>query len=231
MAPASASAAATPAPTPAAPAPTPTPAPAPVAAPAPAVVEALFPWLPQVAGPAACAHRVAADSIPHSFAALPNPRRHTRELDGIAGSGSEGRVTKDILAYIASRGSAAATRSVAPPASLQPPTADGFCSGQDSCGDGPHAQAHRGSGSLQTSRSARNQLRRGRHDKNRGVAEAQQGRLRAGTRNEVDLHAAEEAIVKAMQDFPGVNASVDGDRIITRSRSIWAWRRRCHPAI
>ena len=48
-------------------------------------------------------------------------------------------------------------------------------------------------------------------------AEAQQGCLRAGTRHEIDSHAAAEAIVKAIRDF-GVNASVDGDRIIIKKQ-------------
>ena len=123
-APASASAAVTPAPTPAASAPAPTPAP--VAAPAPAVVEALqaplaasgpLDQLPARIGANGRFYSPLVRSIAQSEGVTP------AELDGIAGSGSEGRVTKkDILAYIASRGSAAATAPattapVAPPAS------------------------------------------------------------------------------------------------------------------
>ena len=40
-----------------------------------------------------------------------------------------------------------------------------------------------------------------------------------------------EAIVKAIRDFPGVNASVDGDKILIHKPFISAWLRHCRQAI
>ena len=233
-APASASAAATPAPTPAAPAPapTPTPAPAPVAAPAPAVVEALqaplaasgpLDQLPARIGANGRFYSPLVRSIAQSEGVTP------AELDGIAGSGSEGRVTKkDILAYIASRGSAAATAPattapVAPPASAPAastaPTVS--VSGQDEIVEMDRMRkliADHMVRSKQTSPHVTSFVEADMtkivewRKRNKAAFEQAHGTKLTFT----PLIA--EAIVKAIRDFPGVNASVDGDRIIIKKQ-------------
>ena len=226
-APASASAAATPAPTPAAPAPTPTPAPAPVAAPAPAVVEALqaplaasgpLDQLPARIGANGRFYSPLVRSIAQSEGVTP------AELDGIAGSGSEGRVTKkDILAYIASRGSAAATVPVAPPASAPAastaPTVS--VSGQDEIVEMDRMRkliADHMVRSKQTSPHVTSFVEADMtkivewRKRNKAAFEQAHGTKLTFT----PLIA--EAIVKAIRDFPGVNASVDGDRIIIKKQ-------------
>ena len=229
---ASASAAATPAPTPAAPALTPTPAPAPVAAPAPAVVEALqaplaasgpLDQLPARIGANGRFYSPLVRSIAQSEGVTP------AELDGIAGSGSEGRVTKkDILAYIASRGSAAATAPavtapVAPPASAPAastaPTVS--VSGQDEIVEMDRMRkliADHMVRSKQTSPHVTSFVEADMtkivewRKRNKAAFEQAHGTKLTFT----PLIA--EAIVKAIRDFPGVNASVDGDRIIIKKQ-------------
>jgi len=220
-APASASAAATPAPTPAA------PAPAPVAAPAPAVVEALqaplaasgpLDQLPARIGANGRFYSPLVRSIAQSEGVTP------AELDGIAGSGSEGRVTKkDILAYIASRGSAAATDPVAPPASAPAastaPTVS--VSGQDEIVEMDRMRkliADHMVRSKQTSPHVTSFVEADMtkivewRKRNKAAFEQAHGTKLTFT----PLIA--EAIVKAIRDFPGVNASVDGDRIIIKKQ-------------
>ncbi len=229
-APASASAAATPAPTPAASAPAPTPAP--VAAPAPAVVEALqaplaasgpLDQLPARIGANGRFYSPLVRSIAQSEGVTP------AELDGIAGSGSEGRVTKkDILAYIASRGSAAATAPattapVAPPASAPAastaPTVS--VSGQDAIVEMDRMRkliADHMVRSKQTSPHVTSFVEADMtkivewRKRNKAAFEQAHGTKLTFT----PLIA--EAIVKAIRDFPGVNASVDGDRIIIKKQ-------------
>lgn len=227
-APASASAAATPAPTPAAPAPAPTPAP--VAAPAPAVVEALqaplaasgpLDRLPARIGANGRFYSPLVRSIAQSEGVTP------AELDGIAGSGSEGRVTKkDILAYIASRGSAAATAPAAPvapqasaPAASTAPTVS--VSGQDEIVEMDRMRkliADHMVRSKQTSPHVTSFVEADMtkivewRKRNKAAFEQAHGTKLTFT----PLIA--EAIVKAIRDFPGVNASVDGDRIIIKKQ-------------
>ena len=229
-APASESAAATPAPTPAAPAPAPTPAP--VAAPAPAVVEALqaplaasgpLDQLPARIGANGRFYSPLVRSIAQSEGVTP------AELDGIAGSGSEGRVTKkDILAYIASRGSAAATAPAttapaAPPASAPAastaPTVS--VSGQDEIVEMDRMRkliADHMVRSKQTSPHVTSFVEADMtkivewRKRNKAAFEQAHGTKLTFT----PLIA--EAIVKAIRDFPGVNASVDGDRIIIKKQ-------------
>ncbi len=221
-APASASAAATPAPTPA--------APAPVAAPAPAVVEALqaplaasgpLDQLPARIGANGRFYSPLVRSIAQSEGVTP------AELDGIAGSGSEGRVTKkDILAYIASRDSAAATAPaapVAPQASAQAastaPTVS--VSGQDEIVEMDRMRkliADHMVRSKQTSPHVTSFVEADMtkivewRKRNKAAFEQAHGTKLTFT----PLIA--EAIVKAIRDFPGVNASVDGDRIIIKKQ-------------
>ena len=229
-APASASAAATPVPTPAAPVPAPTPAP--VAAPAPAVVEALqaplaasgpLDKLPARIGAKGRFYSPLVRSIAQSEGVTP------AELDGIAGSGSEGRVTKkDILAYIASRGSAAATAPAttapaAPPASAPAastaPTVS--VSGQDEIVEMDRMRkliADHMVRSKQTSPHVTSFVEADMtkivewRKRNKAAFEQAHGTKLTFT----PLIA--EAIVKAIRDFPGVNASVDGDRIIIKKQ-------------
>ena len=227
-APASAIAAATPAPTPAAPAPAPTPAP--VAAPAPAVVEALqaplaasgpLDQLPARIGANGRFYSPLVRSIAQSEGVTP------AELDGIAGSGSEGRVTKkDILAYIASRGSAAATAPAAPvapqasaPAASTAPTVS--VSGQDEIVEMDRMRkliADHMVRSKQTSPHVTSFVEADMtkivewRKRNKAAFEQAHGTKLTFT----PLIA--EAIVKAIRDFPGVNASVDGDRIIIKKQ-------------
>lgn len=227
-APASASAAATPAPTPAAPAPAPTPAP--VAAPAPAVVEALqaplaasgpLDQLPARIGANGRFYSPLVRSIAQSEGVTP------AELDGIAGSGSEGRVTKkDILAYIASRGSAASTAPAAPvappasaPAASTAPTVS--VSGQDEIVEMDRMRkliADHMVRSKQTSPHVTSFVEADMtkivewRKRNKAAFEQAHGTKLTFT----PLIA--EAIVKAIRDFPGVNASVDGDRIIIKKQ-------------
>ena len=229
---ASASAAATPAPTPAAPAPTPTPEPAPVAAPAPAVVEALqaplaasgpLDQLPARIGANGRFYSPLVRSIAQSEGVTP------AELDGIAGSGSEGRVTKkDILAYIASRGSAAATApattapAAAPasaPAASTAPTVS--VSGHDEIVEMDRMRkliADHMVRSKQTSPHVTSFVEADMtkivewRKRNKAAFEQAHGTKLTFT----PLIA--EAIVKAIRDFPGVNASVDGDRIIIKKQ-------------
>ena len=223
-APASASAAATPAPTPAA------PAPAPVAAPAPAVVEALqaplaasgpLDQLPARIGANGRFYSPLVRSIAQSEGVTP------AELDGIAGSGSEGRVTKkDILAYIASRDSAAATAPAAPvapqasaPAASAAPTVS--VSGQDEIVEMDRMRkliADHMVRSKQTSPHVTSFVEADMtkivewRKRNKAAFEQAHGMKLTFT----PLIA--EAIVKAIRDFPGVNASVDGDRIIIKKQ-------------
>lgn len=227
---ASATATATPAPTPAAPAPAPTPAP--VAAPAPAVVEALqaplaasgpLDQLPARIGANGRFYSPLVRSIAQSEGVTP------AELDGIAGSGSEGRVTKkDILAYIASRGSAAATAPdttapVAPPASAPAastaPTVS--VSGHDEIVEMDRMRkliADHMVRSKQTSPHVTSFVEADMtkivewRKRNKAAFEQAHGTKLTFT----PLIA--EAIVKAIRDFPGVNASVDGDRIIIKKQ-------------
>ena len=229
-APASASgaAAAAPAPTPAAPAPTPAPA----AAPAPAVIEALqaplaasgpLDQMPARIGANGRFYSPLVRSIAQSEGVTP------AELDGIAGSGSEGRVTKkDILAYIASRGSAAATASATTAPAVPPASAPAAStapavsvSGQDEIVEMDRMRkliADHMVRSKQTSPHVTSFVEADMtkivewRKRNKAAFEQAHGTKLTFT----PLIA--EAIIKAIRDFPGVNASVDGDRIIIKKQ-------------
>ena len=231
---ASAAAAATPAPTPAAPAPAPTPAPAaaPAAAPAPAVIEALqaplaasgpLDQMPARIGANGRFYSPLVRSIAQSEGVTP------AELDGIAGSGSEGRVTKkDILAYIASRGSAAATASATTAPAVPPASASAAStapavsvSGQDEIVEMDRMRkliADHMVRSKQTSPHVTSFVEADMtkivewRKRNKAAFEQAHGTKLTFT----PLIA--EAIIKAIRDFPGVNASVDGDRIIIKKQ-------------
>ena len=203
---------------------------APVAAPAPAVVEALqaplaasgpLNQLPARIGANGRFYSPLVRSIAQSEGVTP------AELDGIAGSGSEGRVTKkDILAYIASRDSAAATAPAAPvapqasaPAASAAPTVS--VSGQDEIVEMDRMRkliADHMVRSKQTSPHVTSFVEADMtkivewRKRNKAAFEQAHGTKLTFT----PLIA--EAIVKAIRDFPGVNASVDGDRIIIKKQ-------------
>ncbi len=152
----------------------------------------------------------------------------TAELETIAGSGSEGRVTKkDILGYLEQRGQApAAPAPAAAPATAAPapapapkPAAPVPVSGSDeiiemdrmrkmiaehmvrSVATSPHVTSF-----VEADVTRIVQWRQ----KNKAAFEAKTGEKLTFT----PLLA--EAIIKAIRDFPGVNAQVDGDRIILK---------------
>jgi 2-oxoglutarate dehydrogenase E2 component (dihydrolipoamide succinyltransferase) len=221
----------TPAPTPA-PEPTPAPAQAPVPAPevvealqAPLVVSAPLEHMPARIGANGRFYSPLVRSIAQSEGVTP------AELDGISGSGSEGRVTKkDILAYIASRGSASATISV-PAAQASPdsgrPTPSASTapavsfSGQDEIIEMDRMRkliADHMVRSKQTSPHVTSFVEADMtkivewRKRNKAAFEQAHGTKLTFT----PLIA--EAIVKAIRDFPGVNASVDGDRIVIKKQ-------------
>ena len=227
---ASSSAAAAPAP---APAPVAVPVPA-AAAPAPEVVEALQ------------APLVASDPLDHKPARIgANGRFYSplvrsiaqsegvtlAELDGIPGSGSEGRVTKkDILAYIADRGSASSPLAAAPPSAAATPVSTApaasiaptvSVSGHDEIVEMDRMRkliADHMVRSKQTSPHVTSFVEADMtkivewRKRNKAAFEQAHGTKLTFT----PLIA--EAIVKAIRDFPGVNASVDGDRIIIKKQ-------------
>lgn len=226
--PASSSAAAAPAPAPVA-----VPVPA-AAAPAPEVVEALQ------------APLVASDPLDHKPARIgANGRFYSplvrsiaqsegvtlAELDGIPGSGSEGRVTKkDILAYIADRGSASSPLAAAPPSAAATPVSTApaasiaptvSVSGHDEIVEMDRMRkliADHMVRSKQTSPHVTSFVEADMtkivewRKRNKAAFEQAHGTKLTFT----PLIA--EAIVKAIRDFPGVNASVDGDRIIIKKQ-------------
>jgi 2-oxoglutarate dehydrogenase E2 component (dihydrolipoamide succinyltransferase) len=219
------------------------PAPAPVAAqtpaPAPAVVE-------QLEAPLQAASGAPLDALPGRIGA--NGRFYSplvrsiaqsegvtpAELDSIAGSGAEGRVTKkDILAYIAARTSAPAAAPQAPapapaavsatakpaPAASAAPTVS--VSGQDEIVEMDRMRkliADHMVRSKQTSPHVTSfveaDMTRIVEWRKRNKAAFEQAH---GTKLTYTPLIA-EAIVKAIRDFPGVNASVDGDRIIIKKQ-------------
>ena len=234
----------TPATAPAA-APASAPVAAPVPAPAPAVVEQLEAPLqaplqaPSGAPLDALPGRIGANgrfysplvrSIAQSEGVTPT------ELDAIAGSGAEGRVTKkDILAYINARTAApaAAPQALSPapapaaapapatpaPAANAAPTVS--VSGQDEIVEMDRMRkliADHMVRSKQTSPHVTSfveaDMTRIVEWRKRNKAAFEQAH---GTKLTFTPLIA-EAIVKAIRDFPGVNASVDGDRIIIKKQ-------------
>ena len=223
----------------AAPAPAPVAAPTPTPAPAPAVVEELEAPLQAASGAPldALPGRIGANgrfysplvrSIAQSEGVTP------AELDSIAGSGAEGRVTKkDILSYIAARTSAPAVAPQAPapttaatsapakpaPAANAAPTVS--VSGQDEIVEMDRMRkliADHMVRSKQTSPHVTSfveaDMTRIVEWRKRNKAAFEQAH---GTKLTYTPLIA-EAIVKAIRDFPGVNASVDGDRIIIKKQ-------------
>lgn len=142
------------------------------------------------------------------------------ELDGITGTGLEGRVTKhDMQGFIASRGSApaapAAPKPIAPAASRAPV----ITSGQDQIVEMDRMRkliaAHMVT-SVQTSPHVTSFVEA---DVTRIVQWRMKNKDEFMRRTGQKLTFTPffiEAVARALRDFPGVNAQVDGDKIIMR---------------
>jgi 2-oxoglutarate dehydrogenase E2 component (dihydrolipoamide succinyltransferase) len=152
------------------------------------------------------------------------------ELDGISGSGKEGRVTKrDILEHIAHRSSAAGGTAVSAPvpspapsttsAPKPAPVAASSVSGEDEIVEMDRMRkliADHMVRSVQTSPHVTSfveaDVTRVVEWRNRNKREFQE---KTGEKLTFTPFFV-EAVAKALRDFPGVNASVDGDRIILK---------------
>ena len=201
------------------------PAAAPAATPAPEVVEALEAPLTGMPPRVSESGRFYSPLV-RSIAAAEGVS--AAELEGIAGSGSEGRVTKkDILAFVEGRGKAAPAPAAAPtPAPAAAPALKAA----------PQPAAVSVSGSDEIVEMDRMRKMIAEHMV-RSVAtsphvtsfvEADVTRIVNWRKKNKDAFQAKtgekltftpmlaEAIVKAIRDFPGVNAQVDGDRIIIK---------------
>ena len=156
------------------------------------------------------------------------------ELEAISGTGSEGRVTKkDILAYVENRGSASVTTSTAPaPAAAAMPAAPALNIAASSNASHPSFQSISGGYDIVEMDRMRKLIAKHMVDsvhtsphvtsfveadvtamvqwrnKNKNAFQQKYGEKLTFT----PLIA--EAIIKAIGDFPGVNASVDGDQIV-----------------
>lgn len=150
----------------------------------------------------------------------------TAELEGIAGSGSEGRVTKkDILGFVSMRGIAAVKAPAPAPtvskslsAVAAPPV---VVSGQDEIIEMDRMRkmiADHMVRSVQTSPHVTSFVEADvtRMVQWRSKNKAQFEKAHGTKLTFTPLIA--EAIVKAIRDFPGVNATVDGDRIIIKKQ-------------
>ena len=149
------------------------------------------------------------------------------ELEQIAGSGQEGRVTKkDILAYVANRGKAPAVPVSTPvSAPAAPATKPSPSSGKVSLMPGDEIEemdrmrkiiAHHMVESVQTSPHVTSYVEADVtnmvlwRNKIKDAYQKREGEKMTFTPLFI------EAIVKAIKDFPNINISVDGDRIIKR---------------
>ena len=157
------------------------------------------------------------------------------ELEGVTGTGAEGRVTKkDILAYVSSRGvEAAAPMSPAPISSTPAPSpAPAAVSAPSPAPVAPAARSLDGSHDIVEMDRMRKMIadhmvrsvQTSPHVTSFVEADVTNMVLwRNAKKGEFQEKFGEkltftpliaEAIVKAIRDFPGVNASVDGDRIL-----------------
>lgn len=148
------------------------------------------------------------------------------ELDTIPGTGKEGRVTKkDMLAYIASRGSAPAPATPAPQKATPAPKAPKVAAAPVSVnGEDEIIQmtrmgkliSHHMVASVQTSAHVQSFIEAdvtniwNWRKKVKGAFEQREGEKLTFT------PIFMEAVAKAIRDFPMINISVDGDRIIKR---------------
>ncbi len=202
---------------------------APAAAPAPEVVEALEAPLTGMPPRVSESGRFYSPLV-RSIAAAEGVS--AAELEGIAGSGSEGRVTKkDILSFVEGRGKSAPAPAPAPtpaPAAAPAPAPAPKAAPQ------PAAVSVSGSDEIVEMDRMRKMIA---EHMVRSVAtsphvtsfvEADVTRIVNWRKKNKDAFEAKtgekltftpmlaEAIVKAIRDFPGVNAQVDGDRIIIK---------------
>ncbi len=149
------------------------------------------------------------------------------ELEGISGSGSEGRVTKhDILKHIESRGSAAAPQAAAPQPTAAAPkiapvskTAPVSVNGQDEIIEMDRMRkliSGYMTASLQTSAHVQSFIEVDVtniwdwREKNKASFEKREGEKLTFT------PIFMEAVAKALKDFPMMNIAVDGDYIIKK---------------
>ncbi len=143
------------------------------------------------------------------------------ELDTIPGTGKEGRVTKkDMLAYIASRGSAPAPQKTAPVAKAPKATAAPVSvNGEDEIIEMSRMGkliSHHMVASVQTSAHVQSFIEAdvtniwNWRKKVKGAFEQREGEKLTFT------PIFMEAVAKAIRDFPMINISLDGDRIIKR---------------
>ena len=158
------------------------------------------------------------------------------ELDGIAGSGAEGRVTKkDILGYIAARELPAGT-STPPPAPAAPaapapapvsaaPAANAAptisVSGQDEIVEMDRMRKLIADHMVRSKQTSPHVTSFVEADMTRIVEWRKRNKAAFEKAHGTKLTYTPliaEAIVKAIRDFPGVNASVDGDRIIIKKQ-------------
>lgn len=151
------------------------------------------------------------------------------ELEKIAGSGQDGRVTKkDILAYVANRGNAQTAPSSAPAAAVSAPAPSSkpaALSGKIALMPGDEIEemdrmrkiiAHHMVESVQSSPHVTSYVEADVtnlvlwRNKIKDAYQKREGEKMTFTPLFI------EAIVKAIKDFPNINISVDGDRIIKR---------------
>ncbi len=157
------------------------------------------------------------------------------ELESISGSGSEGRVTKkDILAYLANRGGAPVVAAASKPAKSEPKPAQEPTYNVSATSHKPHPAFKSVSGGYDIVEMDRMRKLISKHmvdsvhtsphvtsfveadvtamvqwrNKNKNAFFEKYGEKLTFT------PILAEAIIKAIGDFPGVNASVDGDNIV-----------------
>ena len=140
------------------------------------------------------------------------------ELDGIAGTGLEGRVTKhDMQGYIANRGSAPVVSKAPAPKAAASPTA--IASGQDQIVEMDRMRkliADHMVRSVQTSPHVTSFVEA---DVTRIVQWRNKNKDEFAKRTGQKLTFTPffiEAVARALRDFPGVNAQVDGDKIVMK---------------
>ncbi|MCX6282733.1 MAG: dihydrolipoamide acetyltransferase family protein, partial [Bacteroidetes bacterium] len=146
-----------------------------------------------------------------------------KELDNIPGTGKEDRLTKqDILEYLAKRGSGHSPADKAMPVSLKPqPAAPVFTKGEDRIVEMDRVRqliANHMVKSVQTSPHVTSFIEVDMHKVVGWREKNKEGFLKKYGEKLTFTPIFVEAIVKAVRDFPMVNVSVDGTKIIVHSR-------------
>ena len=156
------------------------------------------------------------------------------ELDAISGTGKEGRVTKsDILSYVENRGSAPAPVAAAPQVSATPAAAPQIAAPAPAVKAAPSVPVYEGDEIIEMDRMrkiiAENMVMAKRTAPHvTSFVEADVTNIvnwRNKIKNDFEKREGEkitftpifiEAIVKAIKDFPMINISLDGNKIIKR---------------